>query len=606
MATLETVRTGVHERSSALSARLTMALEAIAVLVSPAVIYRLLRVRGMSPPQLPDPSMHSTYIFDPHAIFARFNAFDSPTARMREAGRVGFLVPGRISFLLFGPVSGFFVFRYVLALVAVVPVYLLLRRFYGRWAGFAGIAVVMTSPIILVAWGTDYPDSAAVSYLIGALAALALAWEADRWRLTWMLVGGALLTVAVWTHGTAVPLVIVTGLVYLALRLALDRVHFVRDVALLAACAALVTLLLAILSKVFIGQFNFLSPTLRSASYLSRADQLAQNHSVSWSWAGYDNYLLIPPAVVLAYIVVFARRWRELGPARLFIGLTGVLQLAVFAYLQFWGTLQTLEMHFFSSMLWSSTTVMLAMIVAEVASSIPGLVRRAGAGRWLLAAVPTLIVVGVVLVWEINSTAQTMTWATGGLIVALVLVVGAAFARVVIDLRKGRRSIAARIALGGVLPAVALVVMLEAALVLAVAVPPPHDRPKNTVKNPPAPYSAVFGGSETPFVEEYEANAQLVRFVGPPDYPNELLMTWEPPAQYAFLQGPMGIYHNAWTWISMSFPKLNRFAAAKIRRWRAGQVVLMSLDGKHFAQAVRSLAPFHPVVVRRAVFTHGN
>ncbi|MEA2147543.1 MAG: hypothetical protein QOG59_3130, partial [Solirubrobacteraceae bacterium] len=372
MATLDTVRAGVRERSSSVSARLMIALEAISVLASPAVLYRLLGIRGMGPPQLTDPSMHSTYIFDPHAIFARFNVIESPTARMREAGRVGFLVPGRLSYLLFGPVGGFFVFRYVLALIAIVPVYLVLRRLYGRWAGFAGVAVVMSSPIILVAWGTDYPDSAAVSYLIGALAALALASETER-RLAWMLVGGTLLSVAVWTHGTAVPLIIVTGLIYLVLRLVLDRAHLVRDVALLAGCAALVTLLLAVLSKPLIGQFDFISPTVRSASYLSRPDQLAADHSASWAWAGYDNYLLIPPAVALAYIVVFARRWRELGAARLFIGLAGVLELAVFAYLQFEGTLQTLEMHYFSSLLWSSTTVMLATIVAEVASSIPRL-----------------------------------------------------------------------------------------------------------------------------------------------------------------------------------------------------------------------------------------
>jgi hypothetical protein len=549
--------------------------------------------------------MHSTYIFDPHAIFARFNVFDSPTARMREAGRVGFLVPARVSYLLFGPLPGFFVFRYVLALIAIVPVYLLLRRCYGRWAGFAGIAVVMSSPIILAAWSTDYPDSAAVSYLIGALAAFALTWEAQR-PLAWMLVGATLLTLAVWTHGAAVPLVAVLGVVYLGLRLRLDRAHLVRDVALLVGSAAVVTLSLGLLSKLLIGQLNFISPTLRSASYLSRPEQLAWNHSASWSWAGYDNYLLIPPAVATAYIVVFARRWRDLGTTRLFIGLVGVLQLAVFAYLQFEGSLQTLEMHFFSSLLWSSTSVMLAMIVAEVASSIPWLSRRPGAPRWLLMAVPTILVLGVVLGFEIHATRWTMTWATGGLAVALVLVIGAAFARLVMTLGEGRRSVGARIAFGGLLPAAAIVVMLESALILAVAVAPLHAQPPNTVRNPYPPYATVFGGSETLYAAQYEADAQLAKFVGPPAYPNELLMTWEPRSQYGALQGPLGLYHNAFTRVSQSFPRLNPQSAMRIRTWRPGQVVLISLTGEHFAEAARSLAPFHPVVVRRAAFTHGT
>ncbi|MEA2144892.1 MAG: hypothetical protein QOG59_479, partial [Solirubrobacteraceae bacterium] len=232
--------------------------------------------------------------------------------------------------------------------------------------------------------------------------------------------------------------------------------------------------------------------------------------------------------------------------------------------------------------------------------------RRAGVTRWLLMAVPTVLVLGVVLVYRIHATPQTMTWATGGLVVALVLVLGAGFARLAIALREGRRSTGARIALAGVLPAAAIVVMVQAALVLAVAVPPLHAQPKNTARNPYPPYSTVFGGSDTLFVEEYKANAQLTKFVGPPAYPNELLMTWEPPSQNAALQGPMGIYHNAFTWVSESFPTLDSRGAAKIRAWKTGQVVLMSLTGEHFAQAVRSLARFDPVVVRRAVFTHGD
>ena len=186
-------------------------LEAVAVLASPGVLYAVLRLRGMAPPQLPDPSMHTTFIIDPHDIFTRYQALFTPSSRLREAARVGFLVPARVAYLLFGAVPGFFVFRYVLALIAIVPVYVLLKKLYGRGAGFVGIAVVMSSPVVITAWGTDYPDSAAISYLTGGLAALALSWEGTRWRLGWLVGGGVLLTMAVWSHGASVPLVVVTG-----------------------------------------------------------------------------------------------------------------------------------------------------------------------------------------------------------------------------------------------------------------------------------------------------------------------------------------------------------------------------------------------------------
>ncbi len=121
--------------SSAVYGRLPAIVESVAVLVSPMVAFFGLRLRLMPVPDLNDPAMHTTFIIDPQSIFLRYTAAFTPSARLREGARVAFLVPGRIAYLLFGALPGFIVFRYVLALVAVVPAYLLLRRLYGRSAG---------------------------------------------------------------------------------------------------------------------------------------------------------------------------------------------------------------------------------------------------------------------------------------------------------------------------------------------------------------------------------------------------------------------------------------------------------------------------------------
>lgn len=615
----------LQSRLAAVSNRMAAALETLAVLASPAVLYAVLRLRGMAPSQLPDPSMHTTFIIDPHDIFARYHALFTPSARLREGARVGFLVPARLAYQLFGAVPGFFAFRYLLALVAIVPLYLLLKKLYGRWAGFVGIAVVMSSPVVITAWGTDYPDSAAVSYLTGGLAALALSWQGQRWRRRWLAVAGALLTMAVWSHGASVPLVAALIVAYLIVRLRRERALLGRDLAQLAASAILVTGLLAICSKLLLGQFNFIAPTVKSAIVLSRASELRFSHSTSWSWAPYDPYLLVPPAIMAAFVAVVARKWRDIGTTQLFVGLTGALQLATFAFLQFFGSFQALEMHYFSSTLWSSINIMLAMTVVEVARPILGLrgapraddsvperrgARMVQATRWTASASPALLVLAVALAYQaagkVDLHVPAMTWAPWGAIVAAIVLVAAVIGRLTIQSTRSASHQRRRVRLlGRLCSASAVVIITGAALILTVAPRMPHGPLPNTVWDPPPAYAKALGGNDTANVAEYTVVSKLPGFVRQPAYRGELLLTWGPQSEFVDLQGPLGVYHNAITLVSDTFPLLSPNGARKIEAWHAAQVLLMSLTGQDFARAVRSLSRFRPVVVRHGILSDG-
>ena len=355
------------------SSRLSGGAEAVAVLAAPAVLFFLLRLQGMAPVQIPDPGIETGILIDPRDVFTRYSAALNPSARLREAAEVGFLVPARAAYLMFGAVGGYFALRYVLALIAIVPLYVLLKRLYGRWAGLVGIAVVMSSPVLVTAWGTDYTDSSAVSYLLGGICALAMP-SSPRRRPLWLIAAGGLLTLAIWSHGGAVPLAGATLVAYAVIRLLRARDHFFRDASVLVVAAVLVTALLAVCSKVEFGQFNFITPTLQAERFLSRPNQERLWHSRSWRWILYDPYLLVPPAVFLAYAIVFVRRWRSIGTPQAFVGLVGLLSIVVDAYYQFLGNVQVIEMPFLSSMLWSSVTVLSAFTVTEMASPFVGAV----------------------------------------------------------------------------------------------------------------------------------------------------------------------------------------------------------------------------------------
>ena len=572
-----------------------MTLEAVAVLASPAVLYAVLQLRGMAPPQLPDPSMHTTFIVAPHDIFARYQAVFTPTARLREAARVGFLVPGRVLYLLFGALPGFFVFRYLLALVAIGPAYLLFRRLYGRSAGFLAIVVLMSSPVLITAWGTDYPDSAAVSYLTGGLSALALAWGSGPGRTGWILAGGALLTLAVWSHGIAVPLAGVAIGVYLLLRMIRERRGLARDLTVLLATAIVVTGGLAACSELLFGQLDFISPTLRAERFLSTPAQELLWHSSSWRWAPYDPYLLVPPAVLAAFGAVFAvRRGRLEGP-HLFLGLTAALQLGLMAYLQFFGHVQGLEIHYLSSVLWASVNLLLVLTLAQMSVPLTG------------ATAATLVLALGAGYAAIEPRLPAITWAPWGIVIGLLI--GGAGLLGGGALRWFRNAVAQhaarQIAGARVLSAVALTVATGAAMVLTVAPGERHAAFARTVYDPAPAYADALGGSAAYDIDQYAVATELPRFVGHPAYRAEQLLTWWPARYATAVVEPMGIYHSSFNAVSWTFPVLGTVGAHKIESRHAAQVLLLSLTGHGFARAVRSLASYRPTVIRRGILTHG-
>jgi hypothetical protein len=567
-------------------------LEALGLALSPAVVALVLRLRLMAPSDLPDPALHTIYIVDPRDVFTRYAAVYAATARLRESARVGFLVPARLDYLAFGAVHGFFVTRYVLALVAVGPVYLLLRRLYGPPAGVAGVVVVLSSPVIVTAWGTDYPDSAVVSYAAGALACLAMPCSL-RWRRAWLAAAGVLLVMAVWSHGVAVPLVGATLVGYAGVRLVRGRAGLLGDLALLAGIAVAVTGLLVVASALLIGHADFIGMTWQAYRYLSQSSQVARWHSANWRWATYVAYLLVPPAVLGAFAVAVARRGRAVSTPVLLVGVVAAVQLAVYVWLQFVGTVQILEEHYFSSTLWAGVCLVFAITVAELARPLSD----RPLARWL----PAAVLLAVPLGFEADPHVPSFGWAPLGVLLAATVVAAAVAAR---SCGRIRRPLAAVTVTG-----LALTAFAGAALVLTVAPIPRHPQLPDTAGaaiDPPPAYSSALGGSGAAYIDSYQIAAALPLFVGPASYPGEQILTWCPrsgPDPYIEIAG---MYHSWFNNLPSGPPDLTGSDRRKLRRRRPAELLLFDYSAASFPTALRRLAVFRPTLARAGELRAGD
>src|SRR5262249_12564960 len=153
--------------------------------------------------------------------------------------------------------------------------------------------------------------SAVVSYMLGAMACLVMP-SAPRWRHAWLAAAGVLATLAVWSHLIAVPLVGASLVAWLGVRLVRGGGGGARRRGGLASGAGAVTGLLVLGSAVVLGYANFFWLTWEGYQFLSQPLLTAINHSANWQWAPYVTYLLVPPAVVGAFVVAAIRRGRAL------------------------------------------------------------------------------------------------------------------------------------------------------------------------------------------------------------------------------------------------------------------------------------------------------
>ena len=550
--------------------------EAAALLLAPVAAFFGLQVVRMARVAMIDPYLYSGYLQNGRDLITRYGD------GYYYGVRLGFILPARASYLAFGAVPGFYVFRYVLALVAIAPTYLLFRRLYGWPAGALAVAVVLSSPVVLWAWGTDYPDSAAISYLFAGTACLVMPAATGRRRLAWVLLAGVALTLTVHSQVIAAPLVGGVVLAYVVVNVRRAPAAVLGHLVLMALCFLAVTAGLAGLDQWVFGTHNIIMPTIKWSERFRTPEAIAIWHSTSLRWLGYDTYLLVPPAVIAGWGLARIGG-RSTAPAELTVVMATAVQGLAYGWLQFFASSQTLENHLWSSMLWPGVCLVTAFLLVALCTA---LIERPAT-----AALPAVLVVGAtIVVSHYRDWVQFVMLPVGVLIVAGMLGV-VATARVLV-----RNTVVAVVCLG-----------LVAAGCFALTIGKP--RGIQRIKYPQVQYANVIGrGDGQAAVDTYRLASRLPSVIPPARFPGDDLLLWYPPNQPS--QVSQAAAHYLWNFNSLraTMPDLPPVNIRKLARRHPRLVVLLSQTGDEFPAALRALAAasFEPSVLRTATFRAGS
>jgi hypothetical protein len=551
-------------------------LEAALLGVAPVAAFLVLHIRSMAASTMIDPAFYTAYLQNGRELMDRFGPGNYYWVR------VGFIVPAHVSWRLFGPLGGFYAFRYVLALLAIVPAYLLFRRLHGVAAGWTAVLVVLTCPVVLTAWGSDYPDSAAVSYLLGGTACLLMPAAGRRWP--WVMGAGALFALAL--HCQVIAVFAVAGPVVACL--AVLRRRPVRGMALeallLTAAGAAVTLVLVAASRRLYGDADIFTPTLRQFLVARQPAEIAVFHSTTWKWLLYDVYVLVPPVLAAAWLAV-SWRAREGTPQETAIALGSLLAFSAHAVLQFAAQAWTLEYYLYTSLLFSGSCLLMSALVVRMSG--PLLRSR----PWALA--PAASVVAVPLLLRPFRSAIQFE-------LPLALAIAAAVIAVAMASRTRRTAVPWRAGL--VAAAIAGVTALTTGM--------PLQRPlfPGQAAYFTPDYGSVLFGDGHRAVDEYALASQL-RTVVPSARaePGDMALWWAP------RHDPV-VDHAAaqYLWYSAALrdtlPDLDGAQAGLLATRRVRWLVLLSDDGREFAPAMDRLSAggFEPRTARERTFASGG
>jgi len=296
--------------------------EALLVVLSPALAYWLMNFQPVMQNGFLDPYIYTAFIHNFSDLFQRYGT-------TYYGVRFGTIVPGQIGTALFGPIAGYFAVRWVMALIAGVPFYLLARQRYGRVTAIVVFALLMTSPFLARTLLWDHPDSTGVPFLFAAICLYSI--EHPKRRLV-DAIAGTFAGLAVHSNVfTLAPLGMFYG-VHAALWLAYRRTprELVRRLMTIAIAIVAVSAAGSALYWLRIGRADIFTITVNMSLSLT-AGQMENWRIAGFDWVARQWWIFAPVALVLFVPMVWVRTRIDFHDAVLWTSAT-VVTLFYYVY----------------------------------------------------------------------------------------------------------------------------------------------------------------------------------------------------------------------------------------------------------------------------------
>ncbi|MEO8373243.1 MAG: hypothetical protein ABI806_28920 [Candidatus Solibacter sp.] len=327
-------------------------LEALFLLLLPPLTFLFFNFRQVHQANGLDPFYYTGYINNAEDLIRRFDL-------LYYAVRFGLILPGRFFTWALGAETGYFAFRYALALAGGVPLYLFAKRIFSQPVAILAYVALMVSPWFDRALLWDHPDATGVPFLLAAMCLVSMgrgtSWVRDG-------LAGGVACMAVNSNIFTSAMLGIFGVVYAGLWLlyGLGRRTLVQrgirfGTGFLAVLAAGYSYYWWVLGE----PRNIFKATFEMANLLNHGGMISYR-TPGASWLLRLIHVLVPVLLAVCCLMTVARRRMRFETAVCAASGTGVI--AFFYVHQFAMDGDTLELFYYFSYALPTTFLMLVCL----------------------------------------------------------------------------------------------------------------------------------------------------------------------------------------------------------------------------------------------------